>query len=161
MNLQAHELRVKPIRHADWRNWCNLTQPPRWQKYAAGSRPALREQPRWPPPQWRHASSVPVMAASCRQSGWPCQAPLAARAIKRAAPGLPDALYQAAAIRAGSPRAIINPQPLLVIIRCARRPAEIKKPVRPAPAKIQRHGAAAFDGFGQHFTNRPPKPRDL
>src|ERR1017187_1109340 len=22
---------------------------------------------------WRHASSVPVMAASCRQSGWQCQ----------------------------------------------------------------------------------------
>src|ERR1035438_8795918 len=86
---------------------------------------------------------------------------LAARAIKCAPRGLPDALDQAAAIRTRPPGTVINPQPLLVIIRGARRPAKIKQSVRPTPAKIQRHGAAAFDGFGQNLANRPPKPRDL
>ena len=54
---------------------------------------------------------------------------LTARAIKRAPPGLPDALDQTAAIRARPPGAIINPQSFLVIIWYARRPAEIKKSV--------------------------------
>ena len=86
---------------------------------------------------------------------------MAARAIKCAPPGLPDAPYQAAAIRTRPPRAIINPQPLLVKIRGARHPAKIKQSIRFSSAEIQRHGAAAFDGFGQHLANCPPKPCDL
>jgi len=67
----------------------------------------------------------------------PTSCALAARAIKRAPPGLPDALDQTAAIRTRPPGTVINPQPLLVIIRGAHRPAKIKQSVRPAPAKIQ------------------------
>src|ERR1035441_6065845 len=72
---------------------------------------------------------------------------LAVRTIKSAPRRLRDAPDRAPATRTRFPGAIINAQPFPVIIRRAGRAAKIKKPVRFVWAEIQRHGAAALDGF--------------
>ena len=86
---------------------------------------------------------------------------LAMRTIKRAPRRLGDAPDRTTAIQTGLSFPVINPQPFLVKIRRSRRTAKIKKPVRFAAAKIQRHGAAASNGLGQHLANGAPQPSDL
>src|SRR6266498_3188780 len=80
---------------------------------------------------------------------------LAARTKKRAARGLHDALDPATAPPAGPASAVVNPQPLLEIIRRVRRMTKVKQVVGAmALAVIPRDGAAELDGLGQHRANR-------
>src|SRR5689334_8313608 len=85
------------------------------------------------------------------------------RAIERAPRGLDDAPDRPTAIQTGLSRTVVNPQAFLVKIGPARPgAAEIEKAVAlPCPAKMERHGAAAFNGLGERFADGPPKPSDL
>src|SRR6266542_3309879 len=81
---------------------------------------------------------------------------------KRAARGLNDALDPKTAPPAGPASAVVNTQPLLVIIRRFRRTAKVKQVVEArVTAVIQRDGAAELDGLGQHRANRAEQTSDL
>src|ERR1035441_5095787 len=103
--------------------------------------------------------SIPTLAFSppastalntCRRSvGELClSGALAKRAIKGVAGRLHLSLDRCAALRAALTRPIVNPQPLLVVIRRAGGAAEIEQPIaRPLAGVIERHGAAARNGL--------------